>query len=87
MIVNELVSNSLKHAFTGDRTGEVTVSFTGSGEKRILSVSDNGIGLPADVDIRTSGSLGLLIVRSLAAQIGGTLEVDVSAGTTVRVVF
>ena len=88
LIVNELVSNSLKHAFRGDRPARVEVDFSlaldGQYEMRL---SDNGIGLPNDFDIATAGTLGLQIVSDLVDQLHGKLQIVRDAGTTFVVKF
>jgi PAS domain S-box-containing protein len=79
LIINELMSNALKHAFHG-RVGRVRVSIDAhGGHIASLSVEDNGIGLPAGFDAMSATSLGLRLVSALAQQIGGTLRVSNSA--------
>ncbi|OGV73185.1 MAG: hypothetical protein A3K19_30135 [Lentisphaerae bacterium RIFOXYB12_FULL_65_16] len=75
LILNELASNALKHAFPGRQKGEVTVALsrTAAGAVR-LRVSDNGAGLPAGLDWRQARTLGLRLVQMLAAQLGGTVK-------------
>ena len=71
LVINELVSNSLKHAFPQDRRGEIMValrSTNGDGDDLELRVGDNGVGLPEDLDVRNTESLGLRIVTILAAR-------------------
>jgi PAS domain S-box-containing protein len=76
LIVNELVSNSLKHAFASGGSGEVTLSLQlGSGENVIVQVSDTGPGLPQDFESRRSESLGLHLVSDLVRQLGGQFEI------------
>ncbi len=88
LIVNELVSNALKYAFPSDRVGRVRVHF-GKNENQsfLLSVSDDGIGLPTQVDWSNTESLGFRIVRVLVNQIGGSLEVAPPPGTNFRLLF
>ncbi len=88
LMVNELVSNSLKHAFPNGRKGEVIVTVRMADDRHmLLSVRDNGIGLPVDVDIRNTHSLGLQLVCTLSDQIDGTITVDRALGTEFRIVF
>lgn len=76
LILNELVSNALKHAFPSGRSGEVRVELGRLGESGLrLRVSDDGVGLPADFAARRSASLGLQLVSDLARQLGGQLTV------------
>jgi PAS domain S-box-containing protein len=88
LIVNELVSNSLKHAFPDGREGEIAVHFhrTGGGELELL-VSDDGVGFPRDLDFRNTGTLGMQIVTMLAEQIDGTISRDDERGTSFRISF
>jgi hypothetical protein len=92
LIVNELVSNALKHGFAS-RSGngtppEVTVRFARrEGETLELSVSDNGRGFPEDLDFRSAGSLGLQLVNVLAEQLEGSVSLDRSCGTQFAVRF
>ncbi|MDO8870251.1 MAG: PAS domain S-box protein [Methanobacteriaceae archaeon] len=86
LIVNELVSNSLKHAFqSGD--GEIQILFHKLNEKYELIVKDNGIGLPKDFDLEKSHTLGLFLVKSLIDQIDGVLEVKNDNGVEFKIVF
>ena len=66
LILNELLSNALKHAFVGRKEGTIEVSLTASEEGKInLTVSDDGAGLPDGFDINTTGTLGLRMVKIL----------------------
>jgi PAS domain S-box-containing protein len=76
LAVNELVSNALKHAFPANRMGEITISLAYDDEERVaLSVSDTGVGIPAELDIDRTTTLGLQLVSLLADQLGGTLTI------------
>jgi len=77
MIVNELATNAAKHAFPDGR-GEIRVALARAGERLLLSVRDNGQGLPPDVEMR--GGIGMRLVRSLAQQAGAELTVENSGG-------
>jgi two-component sensor histidine kinase len=88
LIINELVSNALKHAFPEGRTGEVTIQLTrGDDDTFILLVSDNGVGFPEYVDFRNSPSLGLTLINSLVEQLGGTIQLDRRDGTAFTITF
>ncbi len=88
LLLNELISNALKHAFPGERSGMVTVKLERVEDDQLrLVVSDNGIGLPADVEPSKSHSLGLRLVSALAEQLGGRLELSREGGTTFTVLF
>jgi len=87
LIANELVSNSLKHAFRGGVEGRVAVKLEEQGERVSLKVSDNGVGLSPAPDFDHIPSLGLQLVAVLARQLNGTVSVHSSQGLTVSIVF
>jgi PAS domain S-box-containing protein len=88
LIVNELVSNSFKHAFPDGRRGEITVSLRTEAEGGIvLSVADDGIGLQSGEDYQQSGTLGTQLVTGLAKQIAAAMEVNSDHGTMVQISF
>jgi two-component sensor histidine kinase/PAS domain-containing protein len=88
LILNELMSNAFKHAFPNGHSGVVHVSLWESGGDCIMCVTDNGVGLPADLDIATHHSLGLRLVRLLVAQLGGVVNFERrDRGTQARVTF
>jgi PAS domain S-box-containing protein len=76
LIINELLLNSLKHAFSDGRRGMVTVTLVRSGrDDLLLTVRDDGVGLPPEFDIRESKSLGFNLVVALTEQLGGSIRV------------
>lgn len=82
LIVNELISNALKHAFPDDRRGEIHIDFIHKGDDRVvLSISDDGVGIPADLDITNTETLGLQLVSLLTDQLGGVLTIRRSGPT------
>lgn len=88
LIINEIVSNSLKYAFQGRERGKIRVEFAKLSDGRLkLIVSDDGIGLAEDFDIENAESLGLQLVTTLITQVSGELEIDVSSGTKFNIVF
>jgi PAS domain S-box-containing protein len=88
LIVSELVSNALKHAFPGERSGRVTVSLhRGDNSTVRLGVKDDGIGLPEDFDARLGESLGMQIVMTLVSQIEGHLRIGRAGGAEFQVEF
>ena len=95
LIVHELVSNCLKHAFPDGRKGEIRIAlYPDHGHEKsgdscfcVLIIGDNGIGFPKDLDFRNSKSLGLQLVCGLARQIKGGIELDTSSGTEFRISF
>lgn len=86
LIVNELLTNAVKHAFP-DGEGTVTVSLRKRNGTVTLEVSDDGAGFPEDIDWESSPSLGLQLVRSLTEQIDGKVEMISDGGTTFRITF
>jgi two-component sensor histidine kinase len=88
LIVSELVSNSLKHAFPDGQEGEITIELSMDPEGRYrLVVGDNGLGLPDDLDFRSTESLGLRLVTKLVEQLEGTIELDSCKGTRFTISF
>jgi PAS domain S-box-containing protein len=87
LIVNELVTNAVKHAFPDGRRGEVRVRVGTEGDRAVLQVADAGTGLPAGFDLDTAKSLGLRIVQILARRLQASLEVANTKGATFRVTF
>jgi two-component sensor histidine kinase len=89
LILNELITNALKHAFPQDSRGTVRVEVDQMAAGRVrLAVKDDGVGLPADLDIRQSDTLGMQLVCTLAEQLAAKLEVSrTRAGTSFEVVF
>jgi len=89
LLVNELLSNCLKHAFPDGRSGEVLVQSQAADKPGFwrVRVRDTGVGLPPDFESRSRQSLGLLLVSDLARQLGGTLETSHQAGADFSVSF
>ena len=87
LIVNELLTNALKHAFPDGRSGRIQVSLTCNQTQCLLTVADDGIGVPAGLNIQESTSLGLKLVSVLSSQLHGRVEIEGSHGTLVSVVF
>lgn len=84
LIINELVSNALKHAFPGEGSGKIRVEMGLSQDQQLmLCVKDNGIGLPIGLDITDPARLGLRLITSLAEQLEGKLTVEQPDGTGV----
>ncbi|MBW4637740.1 MAG: PAS domain S-box protein [Gloeocapsa sp. UFS-A4-WI-NPMV-4B04] len=88
LIINELISNSLKYAFIPGNSGEISISFHVKPDNHLqLNISDNGIGLPPDLDINNTDSLGLQLVTALTSQLGGTIEINRDIGTQFIIQF
>jgi two-component sensor histidine kinase len=88
IIVNELLTNSMKHAFPAGREGKIGVSVKIDGDGFVeASVYDDGIGIPESVEFRRTQSFGLNLIDLLADQIGGSVTVDRAAGTRFVIKF
>jgi PAS domain S-box-containing protein len=88
LILNEVISNSLKHAFPEGRKGLIRIGLKrGPDDMIILRVSDDGIGFPKDIDFLQFESLGLQIAKLLVGQLEGTIDLDRTNGTTFTVTF
>ena len=88
LLINEVISNSLKHGFPQGRSGEVRIQLRcTSAETVVLALADNGVGLPCGLDWTTSRSLGLRLVRALAQQLRANLDIRSQGGTEVKLVF
>jgi two-component sensor histidine kinase len=90
LIVTELISNALEHGFEAGRPGTIRIDFAperpGSREQ-VLTVSDDGAGLPDGFSLENATGLGLRIVKSLTRQLDGRLVMETAGGTTCRLVF
>jgi PAS domain S-box-containing protein len=87
LIVNELLTNAVKHAFPDGSSGTIAISLRRIGNGAGLTVSDDGVGLRSKRDIEESASMGMMLIRELIKQIGGVLEIDDGEGTSVSIVF
>lgn len=87
LIVNELLSNVLKHAFPQGKTGDLTIKFYSNDGNLVLIVRDEGVGFPEDIDFRNTESLGLSLVNTLVGQIDGEIEIMVDHGTEFKITF
>ena len=87
LIVNELLTNALKHAFPDGRPGKINVSFGSDKTNWRLEVADDGIGLAADIDPGNVSSMGFHLIQLLAQQLGGSLDVIRAAGTRFVISF
>ncbi len=87
LILNELISNSLKYAFNDWEHAKIDIILASKNGNCILSVKDNGIGYPDGFENKTSGSLGILIVKTFASQLNGKIEFINSGGAECRITF
>ncbi|MBS3819005.1 PAS domain S-box protein [bacterium] len=88
LIVNELLSNSLKHAFSDGQEGQVNIRLHSEKQNKVLlEISDNGSGIPQNKHLDQGDSLGMKLVYGLVDQIGGTLNLDKKKGTRFQIIF
>lgn len=87
LILNELLTNSLKYAFPNNITGEIFIKFNKIHNQFTLIIKDNGIGFPQDLDYKKTSTLGLELVNKLTRQINGFIELDTSNGTEFKIIF
>jgi two-component sensor histidine kinase len=87
LIVNEIVSNSLKHAFAEGQSGNIRIRMRHRGSRLQIEIGDDGIGLPREIDVKKAKTLGLRLITMLVKQLDGTLEVIRDGGITYRIQF
>jgi PAS domain S-box-containing protein len=87
LIINELLSNAFKHAFPAGKSGVVTIAIKKRNKNVILTVSDNGVGLPANMDVGNTATLGMQLIYSLAKQLEGDINLDRTKGTNFTFIF
>jgi PAS domain S-box-containing protein len=88
MIVNELLTNAVKYAFPGGRSGEINVRITKKDEKHIeISIKDNGVGLPDALEMSSSRGFGLTLVKMMIQQINGSIKINRVGGTEFKINF
>ena len=89
LVINEIISNCYKHAFDGKDKGIISISLESKMKQRIhLNIKDNGAGIPDDVDIDNSETMGLKLVRNLVLmQLKGNLKFKIESGTEIDIEF
>ena len=87
LIINEIISNSLKYAFPDNRDGIIFVNLRVVNNKVNIEVGDNGVGIPDSVDIKNTQTLGLQLVDTLVEQINGTIKLSRNKGTIFSIEF
>ncbi|OPY30171.1 MAG: nitrate/nitrite sensor protein NarX [Methanocella sp. PtaU1.Bin125] len=88
LIINELLSNALKHAFPDNRKGVINININQQQDNYyLLNIKDNGIGFPAGLDLANTRTLGLNLVNALAEQINGKLNIKIENGTNFELLF
>ncbi|MCK9150404.1 PAS domain S-box protein [Methanobacterium alcaliphilum] len=87
LIVNELITNSMKYAFPKGESGDIEIFFRHTGDEFILRIKDDGVGIPRDLDIFNTTTLGLQLVTNLTNQIDGKIELNRENGTDFEITF
>lgn len=88
LIINELISNSLKHAFPDNRKGKIKIKMTSNKQRKVtLTVEDNGVGFPEDLESEKTETLGLKLVNNLTNQLTGTIKHLNTNGTKFMITF
>jgi two-component system, sensor histidine kinase PdtaS len=88
LILNEAITNSIKYAFPDGRSGVITIALSNSTSNQyVLSISDNGVGMPTRLDSKQSGSLGMSLIAGLSEDLEGEFSIESNRGTTIRVSF
>jgi two-component sensor histidine kinase len=88
LILNETITNAIKYAFAKTEEGKISISLTRiSGPQILLSIADNGRGLPADFESRMGASMGMELLQGLTDDLGGSLSIETNEGTHIKVIF
>lgn len=78
---------NFKYAFPNEKTGEIKISLKNIENQITLKISDNGVGLPPQIDFQNTKTLGLQLIHTLTKQLSGTITLDRNHGTTVTLTF
>jgi len=88
LILNEAITNSIKYAFTETEEGKIAISLVHISDSQImLSIADNGKGLPSDFDQKMGTSMGMEMLQGLTDDLGGSLSIETNSGTHIKVIF
>ena len=87
LIINELITNSIKHAFPDGLNGIINIGLVEDNGKFILNVKDNGVGFPEIINFKNTETLGLQLVNNLVLQLDGTIDINVDHGTEFKIHF
>jgi len=88
LILNEAITNSLKYAFPNYKEGLITISLLNTGfNKYLLTVSDNGVGMPVQVKDKKTGSLGMSLMAGLSEDLDGNFSIENENGTMIKISF
>jgi len=88
LILNEAITNSIKYAFPDGRNGVIAISLSNTTPNHyLLSISDNGIGMPPQSGNKKPGSLGMSLMKGLSEDLDGALSIESNSGTTIKISF
>jgi two-component sensor histidine kinase len=87
LLINELLTNSIKYAFPDGREGNIIIKMLIKDGCYVLSVEDDGIGFPEEIDFRNPNTLGLQIVQTLTQQLDGKIELETNGVTRFKISF
>ena len=88
LILNEAITNALKYAFTKTEDAKISISLGHlSNSQILLSIADNGCGLPDDFDTKTGASMGMDLLQGLTDDLGGSLSIETNEGTRIKIIF
>jgi PAS domain S-box-containing protein len=87
LLINELLSNSIKYAFPDGREGNIVIKMHIKDDYYVLSVEDDGVGFPEEIDFMNPTTLGLQIVQTLAQQLDGNIELETNGFTRFKIIF
>ena len=88
LILNEAITNAIKYAFGKTEDGKIAISLSHiSDSQLLLSIADNGRGLPADYESKIGASMGMELLRGLTDDLGGSLSIETNGGTHIKVIF
>lgn len=88
LLINELISNALKHAFPGETTGKISIEMYSTDNVNFtLKIKDDGIGIPESIDFKNTDTLGMELITTLTSQLEGTIELNRSEGTEFIIKF
>jgi two-component sensor histidine kinase len=85
LVLNELVTNSYKHAFSGRTSGNIYVRIKKKPDDIEIALSDDGTGIPGNINPDTTNSIGLMLVKALIDQMNGNIKLSSGNGTTFRI--
>jgi two-component sensor histidine kinase len=88
LILNEAITNAIKYAFTNTENAKISISLTHISDSQILlSIADNGRGLPTDFDSKIGTSMGMELLQGLTDDLGGSFSIETENGTHIRIIF